>query len=175
MQLQRVEFAGRSLVLDRGAQQVVGLEHAADRLLVGLVGPGLEIDQEAELLLRRFLAAVGDRLAPGHIDGERFGDVNMLAGVHRGRCLLGMKVRRRFDRHGVQLLLQQPLVAGQPGVPACSGNLQLSAEIIHTIPEVIGGRYNVITPVAGKKLGNPGAVERPGSEQRGRYGNQHKA
>ena len=113
------------MCVPRRAALVIGLDgddladlavmHGLDGFLVELVGAGLEIHQEAELLRGGLLAALADGEAAGHIHGNRLGHIDVLAGVHRGGGLLGMEVRRAFDDHRVELLLEQLAVAGQAG------------------------------------------------------------
>ncbi len=66
----------------------------------------LEIDAERELLLGRFSPACRNGLAPRHIDGNRFSQVDVFARIDGGSGLFGMKVWRRFNCHRVQFLLQ---------------------------------------------------------------------
>ena len=80
--------------------------HGLHGLLVKLVGAGLEIHQEAELLGGGLFAALGDGLAAGHVHGNRLGEIDMFAGINRGGGLLGMEIGRALDDDGVELLFQ---------------------------------------------------------------------
>ena len=73
-----------------------------------------------------FLPALADGQAAGHVDGDGLGDVDVLAGLDGGRRLLGMEVGRGLDDHGVELALQEFLVAGKAGEARAAGMLSLS-------------------------------------------------
>ena len=106
-----------ALVIGLGGDDLADLAvvHGLDGLLVELVGAGLEIHEEAELLRGGLLAALGDGEAAGHVHRDGLGQIDMLAGVDGRGGLLGMEVGRAFDDHGVELLLQQLAVAVQAG------------------------------------------------------------
>ena len=90
------------------------------RLVVEVVGPGLEVDQVDELPGRGLPARLGDGHAAGHVHGHRLGEVDVLAGLDRGRGLLGMEVGRALDHHRVERRVEQPLVARERRVPAAA-------------------------------------------------------
>jgi len=144
----------------------VGIDDPADLagvdafhdLLVGRMGPGLEIREERQLLRGRLLAAVGDRLAAGNVHGDRFGEIDMLAGGDRGGGLLGMEVGRALDHHGVQLLVDQLLVAGESGKPLVRRHAELVAGIVRLVLEVIEHRDHVVAAVFLEQVGNPRAA-----------------
>ncbi len=146
------EFADRSFV------------HAANRLDVELVGTGLEIDQEAQPVAGGFLAAFFHGLAAGHIHGDGLGEIHVFSRCHAGRRMLRVEVRRRFHDDGIQLLLQHALVARQSGVTRFGFHIQLAAEVIETILEIVGRRHDVVATVFLEQFGNPRAAATAANE-----------
>ena len=55
-----------------------------------------------------FAAALLNGRAAGHVHRDRLGQVDVLARSDGVGRLRRVEVRRRLDRHGVQLLLEQP-------------------------------------------------------------------
>ena len=122
-----------------------------------LVGSSLEIDQEAQFLFRGFPSAGPDGLATRDVHGDGFGDIDVLAGGDTRGGMLGMKIRRRFDDHGVQFLLQQTLVAGQSVVLPFRWDADFLAGSLGAIPEVVGRRHEVVAAVLLEQACDPGA------------------
>lgn len=122
-----------------------------------LVGLSLEIDQEAQFLFRGFPSAGPDGLATRDVHGDGFGDIDVLAGGDTRGGMLGMKIRRRFDDHGVQFLLQQTLVAGQSVVLPFRWDADFLAGSLGAIPEVVGRRHEVVAAVLLEQACDPGA------------------
>ena len=120
-----------------------------------LVGAGLEIDLEAKLLRGRLLAALGDGLAAGHVHGYGFGQIDVLAGLDGGGRLLRMKIRRAFDDDRVELLLQQPAIAGEPGEAAGGRHVELRSGLVGVVLEVIRDGDDVIAAVLLEQVGHP--------------------
>ena len=79
----------------------------------------------------------------------------MLPGVNRSGRLFRVKVRRRLDRHGVQLLLQQTPVTGQAREAFGCRHIELIACGIHAVLKVIGQGDDVIVPILGKEFRDP--------------------
>jgi hypothetical protein len=69
--------------------------------------------------------------------------------------LFRVKVRRRLNRHGVQLLLQQPPVTGQAREAFGCRHIELVARRIDAVLKVIGQGDDVVVPVPGKELRDP--------------------
>ena len=76
--------------------------HAPDRLNEQIVGAGLKIDEKHEPFLARQFAGRLDRLATGHIDRYRFGEINVQPGFDRRPRLWRMKIGRADDRDSVE-------------------------------------------------------------------------
>ena len=129
--------------------------HGLHRVLIELVGARLEIHLEAELFRGGLLAALGNGLAAGHIDGNGLGEIDMLAGLDRGGGLFGMEIRRALDDDRVELLLQQLAIRGKPGIAVGGGHIELSPCLIRVVLEVICDRNEVIAPVLLEQVGDP--------------------
>ena len=76
---------------------------ALEGLDIKLVGAGLKIDEETELLRGGFFAGIADAQAAGRIDGYRLSDIDVLAGIHGSGGLLGMEIGRGLNRNGIDL------------------------------------------------------------------------
>ena len=130
----------------------------ADRFTEVLIGAGLEIDEEHLLVGGRALAGVGDGLAAGRIDGNGFGEIDMFAGVHGVGGLLRMEIRGRLDDYGVELAIEQALIAGQAGVTAGRGDLVLLGCGVGFVLEIVGAGNQAVLARLGEKVGNPTAT-----------------
>ena len=129
-----------------------------DGVLVELVGAGLEIHQEAELVRGGLFAALGDGLAAGDVHGNGLGEIDVLAGINRGGGLLGMEIGRALDDDGVELLFQELAVARKAGVAVGGGDLKLLARSVGVVREVVRHRNEVVTAVLLEEVGDPFAA-----------------
>ena len=96
-------------------------------------------------------------LAARHIHGDRFGEIDVFAGRHgRGR-LLRMEVGRRYDRYGVERLLQQPAISRQAGETLLRFHAQRIAQGVDAVGKIVGRSHDVIAAMLLEQLGDPGA------------------
>ena len=131
------------------------LVHPPDRILIQLIGTGLEIDLKAQLCAGGEPAAFLHRKTTGNIHGDRLGEIDMFPGLNCSCGLLGVKVGRCLDNHGVQLLPEQLLVTGQPGEPAAFRHIKLLPGLIHRVLEIVCQGHNVVVPILAKQVGDP--------------------
>ena len=129
--------------------------HAANRLPVELAGSGLEINEHDAAFFRSFAARVGDRLATGHVHGDRLGTVDMAAGIDPGQGLPRMEVGRAFDDDGVRPGVEQPLVARQAAEGMVLGHAQLSSCVPGAIGKIIGRGHELVSAVLLEEIGDP--------------------
>ena len=78
----------------------------------------------------------------------------MLAGIHRRRRLLRVEVRRTFNHHGIELLLQQTFVAREASKPLGRRDVEFLARLIHPILKIIRRRNDVVASVLMEQVGN---------------------
>lgn len=151
---------GAALVigLNRDDLAQFALMHALGRILVQLVSARLEIDQEAELFRGSLFAALFHREAARHIDGNRFGHINVFAGLDGGGGVLGMEIGRRFDDDRVQFLFEELAIAGKAGEAMFRRDVELPAGFVHAVLKIIGGGNQVVVSVFLEQTGNPFAT-----------------
>ena len=129
--------------------------HNPHRLLIGRMRARLKIDEEHQLLFRRLSACIGHSRATGHIHRHRLGAIDVLARLNRRRCVLGMKIRRRFNDDGVELLFKQSFVTREPAKSLIGLHLELIAGFIHPVRKIIGQSHQIVISVFSKKIRNP--------------------
>jgi hypothetical protein len=122
---------------------------------IQLVGPRLKIDEENQLVLGGPLPGFRDRQATGHIHGDRLGQKHMLAGGHRGGGVLRMEIGWRFDDHGVELAIEQFLVASQAAETTRRFDPELLARGIHAVLIVIRAGHPLVLSRIQEQLGEP--------------------
>jgi len=82
----------------------------------------------------------------------------MLARLDSRRRLLRVKVRRAFNNYRIELLLQQPAVALQPGKTLRGPHLELLAHRIHALLKIIRHGNKVIAAMLLKEFRDPFAA-----------------
>jgi len=75
-----------------------------------------------------------------------------------------MEVGRGLDAHGVQLLLQHALVARQSGITSFGLHIQLVAEGVDAILEVVRGAHDVVAAMFLEQTRNPRAAAAAANE-----------
>ena len=126
-----------------------------ERFHVEWIGAGLEVDQEAQLLVRRLLAAAADTLAAGDVDRDWLGDVHVASRFHGQSRLLGMEIGGSLDHHRIERLLEHSFVPRQAAETAFGRNAELVPRTVHSIREIVGRRYNVVTAVFLEQIQDP--------------------
>ena len=98
----RLQAAGVVVDVPEHRRADVAAMHARGRFAKERVAARLEVHEH---VARRPCGFDGtlDREAAGHVDRDRLGQVEVLAGLQHGNRLLGMEVRRAFDGHGIEL------------------------------------------------------------------------
>ena len=132
--------------------------HDAHRFLIGRMGAGLEIHQKDQFLLRGFAPALGHGLAAGHVHRNGLGAINVLAGLNRRGGLFRVEIRRRHNRHRVELLFQQALVSGEAGEAPGLVHLELFSRRLRLVREIIRHRHQVVMAVFQEQVGDPRAA-----------------
>ena len=146
--------------------QVAGSD-ASHGLLVERVGTRLEIDEEYEFFLRCELSRLADAQTARHVDGDRLGEEDVLAGFHRGRGLLGVEVGGRFDDHGVDIIFDDFTVARQSRVSPGRFDPHPTANGVDAILEVIADGREPVPPVGEEQVGEPPPAPSTADEPQG--------
>ncbi|OPZ09998.1 MAG: hypothetical protein BWZ10_02502 [candidate division BRC1 bacterium ADurb.BinA364] len=145
--------------LAEGDRSQRALAHAARGFDVEGIGARLKIDQERQPFSPCALRGLAHGENARRIDRDRLGQIDMLAGIDRGASLFGMEIRRRFDRHGVQIAeLEQGFVAGERGEAAVLRHAEFLAKRLGLRGKVIGGGGDFIASVSEKQLADPGSA-----------------
>ena len=114
-----------------------------------LVGPGLKIHEKAPPAGRGSSRTLFDRRAAWHIHGDRLGEVDVLArryGVGRLRRVEYGGV----DSHRVQLLLEQPAVAGKAVEATSRRDVCFAPSSSARLGKVVGHRNDLVAAVPGE-------------------------
>ena len=125
---------------------------AGNDFLVGRHGAGLKINLERQLLLGGLPPALANRLAAGNIHGDGLGQINVFARLNGRRGLLGVKIGRALDGHGVHFLLQQPLVTRQSRNRLFDWHVEFLPGVIDPVLKVIRKPDDIVMAVFGQQL-----------------------
>jgi len=107
-----------------------------DNLHVHRIGRQLEVHQHAELLEGREFAGSENLHGAGHVHRDRFGEINMQAGLNRRACLFREKARHVFKRDRLDAALDQFLITRQRREPAARFHAERFAARVGDVLEI---------------------------------------
>ena len=116
----------------------------------------LEINKKTELSDGCPSTSFFDAQTPGHVNSDGLGDVDMPTRIYGGGGLLGMKIRRALNCHGIYFL-EELHVALEPCVPAGIVDIQFVTEIVDFILEIVGAGGNPVSTMLSEQTSDPGA------------------